>query len=137
MWVIGDLGPSVLDNLSRTRLLIHFDDGEVAVRRRDAFSPLKGPCLWEVAYNARGNAVEEGFMNEIIWLTADEMLVKNEETAASASDGLEPLTIAATHVVGSRPLPTCVHSRVGSFGAFAFSSSGNGLEPHSWRERKA
>ena len=66
--MIGDPGPSVLDNLSRTRLLIHFDDGQVAVRRRDAFSPQTGPCLWEMAYNARAHVVEEGFM-----LTEDEM----------------------------------------------------------------
>ena len=57
------------------------------------------PAFWGIAYNARAHFVEEGFMNEIIWLTVDEMAVKNEETGASASDGLEPLTIAATHVV--------------------------------------
>ena len=46
IWMIAETSDDAWENFSSTRIRVQFDDDEVAVRRRDAFSPVEGPCLW-------------------------------------------------------------------------------------------
>ena len=48
LWMIGEPSDDLWDILDRTRIEIQFGDGEVAVRRRDAFSPVQGPDLYDL-----------------------------------------------------------------------------------------